>query len=78
MGSLSLQPDHKILPRSRLRCCLLSSPLQAEGMADLPRRRVRCWQSVRRVQLESEASLEGLEAELVIESIDDIYTDETG
>ena len=47
-------------------------------MADLPRRRVRCWQSVRRVQLESEASLEGLEAELVIESIDDIYTDETG
>lgn len=30
------------------------------------------------MQLESEASLEGLEAELVIESIDDIYTDEMG
>lgn len=59
VGSLPLQFPHQIHPRSRLRRCLLSPPVQAESMARLRRNRIRSRTGVRGVQLQSQAGGEG-------------------
>jgi hypothetical protein len=59
VGPLFLQHAHQIFPGPRIWRRLLSSPIQAKGMAGICGRGFRCGKGVRRVQLESEAGIEG-------------------
>ena len=59
VGPLPLQRPRQVFPRPRLRRRLLGSPLQAEGMARVRRRRLRCGTRIRGVQLELEGGVQG-------------------
>jgi hypothetical protein len=59
VGFLPLQRADQVDPRSRIRRRLLGPPVQAESVACVCGRRVRCGAGIRGVQLELEACGEG-------------------